>query len=55
MRNILKGFLKPETKEYIFPDAASIMMEEELPEIDPEQLEEFKQEAEEEVQLRLEL
>ena len=28
---------------------------EELPEIDPEQLEEFKQEAEEEVQLRLEL
>ena len=35
MRNILKGFLKPETKEYIFPDAASIMMEEELPEIEP--------------------
>ena len=35
MRNILKGFLKPETQEYIFPDAASIIMEEELPEPEP--------------------
>ena len=38
MRNILKGFLNPKAKDYVFPDTDSIIMEEPAPEPETEEV-----------------